>query len=79
MRTSTKLGDVLILHTETGVRIHAVGRVTRNGQEDFHAEPPPLYIVNREEAVAVAQTLVRPGGKIFLINLDKGDWSELAT
>ena len=77
MRSPTKLGDVLILRTATGVKIHAVGRVTRDGQQDFHAEPAPRYIVDHDEAVAVAQTLVRPGGRIFLINLDNGDWSEI--
>jgi hypothetical protein len=36
---------------QRGATIHAVGRVTRDGQQDFHAEPSPLYIVDHEEAV----------------------------
>lgn len=79
MRVPTRLGDVLILQTQTGVKIHAVGRVTRNGQQDFHAEPVPLYIVDHDEAVAVAQTLVAPDRRIFLITLDSGDWSEVSS
>jgi hypothetical protein len=46
MRMPTQLGDVLILQRERGVKIHAVGRVTMGGQQDFHRiDPPPVYIV----------------------------------
>jgi hypothetical protein len=56
-------GDVLILETEKGVKIYAVGRVTKAGKEDFHgAKPAPLYVVDHAEAVTVAQTVVAPGG-----------------
>jgi hypothetical protein len=68
MRIPTQLGDVLVLQTERGVKIHAVGRVTEGGQQDLHRiEPPPLYIADHEEAVVVARTLVAPGRRIFLV------------
>jgi hypothetical protein len=78
MQMPTQLGDVLILQTERGLKIHAVGRVTRGGQQDFHAiEPVPMYIVDHAEAVAAARTLVARGRRIFLVRLDSGEWSEL--
>jgi hypothetical protein len=80
MRIPTQLGDVLILQTERGVKIHAVGRVTRGGQQDFHrVERPPIYIVDHDEAVAVAQAMVAPGRRIFLVKLDSGECSEIAS
>jgi hypothetical protein len=79
MRMPTQLGDVLILQTERGTKIHAVGRVTAGGQQDFHRiEPPPVYIVDHDEALVAAQTLVMPGRRIFLVRLDSGAWSEVA-
>ena len=79
MRIPTQPGDILILQTERGVKIHAVGRVSRAGQQDFHAEPSPVYIVDHAEAVAVAQTLAAPGRRIFLVKIDSDDWSEIPT
>jgi hypothetical protein len=62
------------------VKIHAVGRVTRRDQQDFHAAArPPLYIVDHGEAAAVAQAMVKPGRRIFLVKLDCGEWSEIAS
>jgi hypothetical protein len=77
MRIPTQAGDVLILQTEKGVKIHAVGRVARRGQQDFHAELSPVYVVDHDEALTVAQTLVAPGRHIYLVKLDSGDWSEV--
>jgi hypothetical protein len=78
MRIPTQVGDVLILQTERGVRIHAVGRVDKVGQQDFHAQPTPLYIVDHDEAIAMAQTLLTPGRRIFLVKLDSGQWTNLS-
>jgi hypothetical protein len=77
MRMPTVLGDVLILQTETGVRIHAVGRATKAGQQDFHHSEAPIYIVDHAEAIAAARRFVAPGCKIFLLILEGGDWSEI--
>jgi hypothetical protein len=80
MRIPTRLDDVLILQTEKGVKIHAVGRVTKTGQQDFHhAEPAPLYVVDHDEALAVARTLVGLSGRIFLVKIDTDEWSEIAS
>src|SRR4051794_33866162 len=78
MRIPTQPGDVLILQTEKGVKIHAVGRVARRGQQDFHAEMSPVYVVDHGEAIAVAQTLVAPERRIYLVKLDSGNWSEVS-
>jgi hypothetical protein len=79
MLIPTQRGDVLILQTERGVKIHAVGRVTRTGQQDFHAEPSPLYIVDHEEAVVAAKVMAAPGRRIFWLKVDSGDWSEVSS
>jgi hypothetical protein len=80
MQMLTQIGDVLILQTERGVKIHAVGRVIKAGQQDFHrVEPGPVYIVDHVEAVAVARTLVTPGRRIFLVRVDSGSWSDVAS
>jgi hypothetical protein len=76
-RIPTQLGDVLILQSEKGVKIHAVGRVARRGQQHFHAAPAPLYVRDHHEALAVARTLVAPDGHIYLMKMDSGDWSEV--
>jgi hypothetical protein len=77
-RIPTQPGDVLILQTERGVKIHGVGRVIQAGQQDFHhIAPAPMYIVDHDEAVAAARTLAAPGRRIFLVKLDSDKWSEL--
>jgi hypothetical protein len=75
----TQPGDVLILQTERGVKIHAVGRVATAGQQDFHAQATPLYIVDHAEALAAARTLAMPGRRMFLLRIDSDEWSELAS
>jgi hypothetical protein len=80
MRMDTLPGDVLILQTEKGLRIHAIGRVTRKGQEDFHrAHPPPVYVVDHDEAIGVARALVAPGQRIYLVKVDSDQWSEVGS
>jgi hypothetical protein len=80
MRMHTRVGDVLILQTERGLRIHAVGRVTKKGQEDFHrANPAPFYMVDYDEALVVARTLLPTGGRIFLVKIDTNTWSEVVS
>jgi hypothetical protein len=79
MRMPTQIGDVLILENERGLRIHAVGRVTKRGQQDFHSiTPGPIYIIDHGEAIAVARTLVSPGRRIFLALVDAKTWSEIS-
>jgi hypothetical protein len=78
MRMATRPGDVLILQTEKGLKVHAVGPVTKKGQQDFHrAHQSPIYVVDHDEALAVARTLVAPDGQIYLVKVDNDDWSEV--
>jgi ABC-type nitrate/sulfonate/bicarbonate transport system substrate-binding protein len=58
MLTLTQPGDVLILQTGRGVKIHAVGRVMRGGQQDFHhVEPAPVYIADLKGATICVSLL----------------------
>ena len=69
----TQLGDVLILETERSLKIHAVGPVTRDGQQDFHHTEPPIYIVDHDEALAVAEAIAGPGRRVFWLKVDNGE------
>jgi hypothetical protein len=78
MRIPTRIGDVLILETTTGVKIHAVGRVTEDGQQHFHAQRNVRYVSSRAAAIREATALVLPDRRIFLLTLESGDWSEVS-
>ena len=78
-RIPTQPGDVLILVTEdSSFSTNAVGPVSEDGQQDFRHQINVKYLTDRLAAVVVAQTLVRLGGRIFLLNLDTNDWSEIS-
>jgi len=78
-RIPTQPGDVLILVTEDSFfSTNAVGPVSEAGQQDFQHQMNVKYLNDRLAAVVVAQTLVRRGGRIFLLNLDTNDWSEIS-
>lgn len=74
----TKIGDVLILRTDQSFTIHAVGRVTKDGQKDFDDGVNVKYESNRAAAVAAGKALLAPGQRMFFRNLDTGDWSEIS-
>jgi hypothetical protein len=74
----TRLGDVLILQTDRDLKIHAVGQVAEDGQQDFHAQRNVKYISDRAAALAEAKALLLPGRRIFLSRLDAGHWSEIS-
>ncbi len=74
----THFGDVLILQTTQSYAVHAVGRVSRDGQQDFSSETNVKYQIDYVTAVAQARALVSPGGRIFLRNIDTGDWNEIS-
>jgi hypothetical protein len=74
----TQVGDVLILRTDQSFAIYAVGRVAKDGQQDFHAQMNVKYVTDRATAVAEATALVVPGRRIFLWNIDTGDWSAIS-
>ena len=74
-----QLGDVLILATTSrSYSVYAVGRVSRDGQLDFHGEGPHRHSRVLETAVAEAKALVTPGRRIYFRNLDTGEWSEIS-
>jgi len=75
----THCGDVLILLTARSFTVYVVGRVSVDGQQDFHGEANVKYVDDRTTALAEATALVVPGRRIFLLNIDSGDWSEIAT
>jgi hypothetical protein len=76
-RIPTHLGDVLILRTSQSYAVHAVGRVSKDGQQDFSSEAHVHYEIDYAAAVAQAKALVVPGGRIFFRNIDTGDWNEI--
>jgi hypothetical protein len=78
-RVPSQPGDVLILLTEHSFTIYAVGRVSKEGQQDFHSEEDVKYETDRDTAVAAAKALGAPGRRIFLRNLDAGHWSEISS
>jgi hypothetical protein len=75
----TQLGDVLILRTDHSFTLHAVGQVTQEGQQDFHTHVDVKYARASAGALTDARALAVPGRKIFLRNLDTGDWTEIST
>lgn len=90
-RIPTRIGDVLILRTDQSFTIHAVGQVTKEGQQDFDTYGQPeheqhqrghlnlKYEINRAAAVGDAKAMVVPGRRIFFGNIDTGDWTEIST
>ena len=76
-RIPTHLGDVLILRTTQSYAVHAVGRVSKDGQQDFSGDANVNYDVDYAAAVAKAKALVAPGGRIFFRNIDTDDWKEI--
>jgi hypothetical protein len=69
---------VLILRTDQSFAIYGVGLVSEDGQQDFHGGVNVQHVSDRAAAVAKAKALVQPGRRIFLRNLDSGDWSEMS-
>ena len=77
-RIPTTPGDVLILQTDS-IPTHAIGVVAQDGQQDFANRTDLKYERDRRPAEALARSLVVPGGRVFLKNIDTGDWSEIST
>jgi hypothetical protein len=77
-RIPTRVGDVLILRTDKSFAIHAVGLVTKDGQQDFDAHVNVKYESDTVAAVARAKALLAPGGRIFMNDIDIGKWSEIS-
>lgn len=74
----TQLGDALILRTEQAFTIHVVGRVVKDGQQDFLGQADLEYVIDRAAAIAAAKALVMPGRQVFFRDIDTGEWSEIS-
>ncbi len=77
-RMPTERGDVLVLRTDHTFTLYAVGRVTKNGQQDFAAHAIVHYTKDQATALAEAKAMVGPGRRIFLEDIDTSEWSELS-
>jgi hypothetical protein len=71
----TRRGDVLIV--DTNCRIHAVGPIMEDGEQDYFAGIPVKYRLGRAAAVNAAKAMASPESRIFLRDLDTGEWSEI--
>jgi hypothetical protein len=76
-RMPTHIGDVLILGTTQSYTIYGVGKVSKDGQQDFGRQTGITYANDHAAAVTQAKALVAPGRKIFFGNIDTGEWSEI--
>jgi hypothetical protein len=74
----TQVGDVLILRTERTFSVHAVGRVSKDGQQEFRGQADVKYVGDLAAALAEARDLLVPGRRIFLLDMDSGKWSEIS-
>ena len=74
----TEIGDVLILRTSQSYTVYAVGSVATAGQHDFSHSERVRHVLTLAEAVTTAKALVAPGGRIHLLDIDTGKWSEIA-
>jgi hypothetical protein len=77
-RIPTRIGDVLILETTQSYTIYGVGKVSRDDQQDFGSQTSITYADDRASAVIQAKALLAGGRKIFLRNIDTGEWSEIS-
>ena len=81
----TEIGDVLILRTSLSYTVYAVGSVVTAGQHDFSHSERVRHVATHAEAVETAKALVagraerpgEPGGRIYLLDIDTGEWSEI--
>jgi hypothetical protein len=71
----THSGDVLILLTSKTCFPYAVGEVSKDSQQDFGSEFNVMHFAGLAEALRQAKALVVPGRRIYLLNIDTGDWA----
>jgi len=76
-RMPTHVGDVLVLRTDESFAIYAVGLVAEDGQQGFGGQLNVNHVRDRAVAMAKARALAGPGHRIFLCDIDSGDWSEI--
>jgi hypothetical protein len=76
-RSRATVGDVLILWTSETYTIYAVGRVRRTGQCDFQGQDNVKHLTSWTTAIEAARTIARARGRIHIVNIDTGRWSEI--
>jgi len=77
-RIPTRVDDVLILRTRRSFTVYAVGVVSRDGQQDFGSQAFPTHVTDDAAALTIAKSLRTSGSRVFLSDIDTGDWSEIA-
>jgi len=74
----TEIGDVLILRTSLSFTVHAVGPVVAAGQHDFSKSEQVRHVAIHAEAVTTAKSIVAPGRRIYLLDIDTAEWSQIS-
>lgn len=74
----TEIGDVLILRTSLSFTVHAVGPVVAAGQHDFSKSEQVCHVASHAEAVTTAKSIVAPGRRIYLLDIDTAEWSQIS-
>ena len=74
----TEIGDVLILQASQSYHVYAVGAVSRAGQGDFSNSQNVRHVRTLVEALQAAKALVAEKGRIYLLDIDTAEWSEIS-
>ena len=74
----TEIGDVLILRTSASYTVYAVGSVVTAGQHDFSHSEQVRHVNTHAAAVNVAKAIVAPGARIYLLDIDTEEWSQIS-
>lgn len=74
VRIPTQRGDVLILLTLAPAS-YAIATVTIDGQQDFGAGYNVMKVPDFALAMKQARALALPGCRIYLVNVDTGEWT----
>ena len=74
----TEIGDVLILRTSRSFTTYAVGSVVTAGQHDFGHSEQVRHVTTHAEAVNTARAIVAPHGRIYLLDIDTAEWSQIS-
>lgn len=74
----TRFGDVLVQATFNAGSMCAIRTVSEDGQQDFNNDPHVQIVWGRTVAEAKARSLVPPGGQIFVVQKETGEWTHLS-
>ena len=74
----TEIGDVLILRTSLSYTVYAVGSVATTGQHDFSHSQQVRHVTTHAEAIKIAKAILAPRGRIYLLDIDTSEWSQIS-